>query len=275
LSEPPAATPSGRRQAPSPPHDCRLTARCLREAFHPLHLRAGESFANLRSENSVIDRFFERRENDPDGGEGGERVVQVRSRPVFKLTSGRTRAATWFDVEHPPQAVVWLLDAQLHDERHQGRADAYDRFAELEAADQLFPTDVDYKWLELDRRRLDTESFAADVRRDARRLVEEARRSGRANGTLAGVPSRLAWEAGQGDLPSLYVAVSTQPVVGQRSGYEFPLTNARFLLLAEAVRQAGESLLGPQVLVGEQLAAPAVLGRRDGERIVLVVFERG
>jgi len=221
----------------------------------------------------VIDRFFDQRQNDQLGGEGGKRIAQVRTRPVFGLTFGRTRAATWFDTSHPPQGIVWLLDAQIHDERHKGASDAYDVFGRLEADEQLFPVEVDYKWLELNRRQLDTESFGADVRRDAQRLVTDARQHGRATGTLAGVPARLAWETG--DLPVLHVAVSTRPVVGARSGVEFPLTNERFLLMAESVRQAGEALLGPQVLVEEQIAPPAVLGRREGERAFLVVFERG
>lgn len=222
----------------------------------------------------MIDRFFERRENDPTGGEGGKRIVQIKTRPVYGLTSGRVRAATWFDVTNPPQGVVWLLDAQIHDERHKGSADAYDRFAQLEASRTLFPVEVDYKWLELDRRRLDTASFASDVRRDAQRLVNVARELGRADGTLAGVPARLAWEHEPGNLAVLYVAVSTRSIPGPRSGFELPLTNQRFLIMAEAVRQAGESLLGPEVLVDELRGGSGALGRRHDERAFLVVFER-
>ncbi len=230
--------------------------------------------SKLRDENTVIDHFFERRQDDPLGGEGGKRIVQVKTRPVFGLSSGRMRGATWFDRTRPPQAVVWLLDAQIHDERHKGSSDAYDKFAALERAGQLFPVEVDYMWLELDRRRLDTESFSDDVRRDAEMLVAAARKNTRAEGTLAGVGARLAWYP-SGDLPVLTGAVSTRPVLGVRSGYEFPLTNERFLLIAEAVRQAGEALLGPQVLVDELYAPPVELGRRGDERFFIVVFERG
>jgi hypothetical protein len=141
------------------------------------------------------------------------------------LTSGRLRGATWFDTA---QGVVWLLDAQIHDERHKGSSDAYDVLEGLETAGQLFPEEIDHAWLELDRRCLDTKSFADDVRRDARDLVGMARREGRATGTLAGVPARLAWQTAQGDLPTLYVAVSTRPIRGTRSGFDFPLTNERF-----------------------------------------------
>ena len=184
------------------------------------------------------------------------------------------RAATWFDTAHPPQGIVWLLDAQIHDERHKGSSDAYDIFAKLEYDGRLFPVEIDYTWLELDRRRLDTDSFAADVLRDARDLVAATRATGRAAGTLAGVPARLAWDYSHGELAALYVAISTQPVQGARSGFEFQLTNERFLLLAEAVRHAGELLLGPQVLVDELPAMPVALGHRGDERAFLVVFER-
>jgi hypothetical protein len=275
LSRPPAATAPSRPEPTPPPHDCRLTARCLREAFQPYSLRPGEPFSKLRAENSVIDRFFEQRENDPLGGEGGKRILQVRSRPVFDVTFGRTRAATWFDTGHPPQCIVWLLDAALHDERHKGSSDAYDLFEQLETQGRLFPIEADYLWLELDRRRLDTERFADDVRRDALRLLVEARQSGRANGTLASVPVRLAWEHRPDDLPTLYAAVSIRPVRGSRSGFEFPLTQERFLLVAEAVRQSGEAFLGPQVLVDELFAPPPLLAPLHNERAFMVVFERG
>jgi hypothetical protein len=228
----------------------------------------------LRNQNSVIDRLFEQRENDPRGGEGGKRILQVTSRPVFDLTFGRTRSATWFDTVHPPQGVVWLLDTHIHDERHKGTKDAYDVFAGLEAAGELFPVEVDYRWLELDRRRLDTASFADDVRRDARNLVGQARVHGRAQGTLAGVPARLAWERSPRGPSALYAAISTRPVRGARSGSSFPLTDARFLLLAEAVRQAGEDLFGPEVLVEELLSSEEPLRRQKTERAIYVVFER-
>lgn len=116
----------------TPPHDCRITARCLKATFSELRLRPGESFSGLRHENSLIDAFFDRREDDPSGGESGERIKQIRSRPAFKLTSGRMRAGTWFDRDNPPQGVVWLLGAEKHDERHKGTSDAYDILGRLD-----------------------------------------------------------------------------------------------------------------------------------------------
>jgi len=244
----------------------------VRETFG-FTLKPGQPFASLRTENTLIDRFFERLENDPKGGEGGKRIAQVTSRPVFGLTSGRMRAATWFDVEHRPQGVVWLLAAEMHDERHKGKSDAYDIMGQLDAAGRLFPQRVDYKWLELDRRRLDTESFAADVRSDARALVEAAQHSGRDFRTVASVPVRANWEASEGGLSTLYVAVSLQPVRGERSGLEFPMTNDRFLLVAEGIRQAGEDVHGPEVLVDEVLRFPEALPPLTNERGFVVVFE--
>jgi hypothetical protein len=122
----------------TPPHDCRITLRCLKATFQ-VPLGSGKDFATLRNDNSTIDAFFERRENDERGGEGGERVSQIRSKPAFKFTYGRMRGATWFDRENPPQGVVWLLGAEPHDERHKGRSDAYDILGRLDAEDELFP----------------------------------------------------------------------------------------------------------------------------------------
>jgi len=257
---------------PSPPHDCRLTARCLRETFG-FRLAPGELFETLRGENTLIDHFFERRQNDAEGGEGGKRIVQVKTRPVFGLSSGRMRAATWFDMSRPPQGIVWLLGGEIHDERHKGSRDAYDIFGQLEANGTLFPSDVDYKWLELDRRRADTHSFADDVRRDARKLLKLTRSAGRAEGSLAGVDAWLQWGEERGGLAALYVAVSTEPITGARSGYTFPLTNERFLLVAEAVRQAAEDLVGPEVLGDELSRPPDGLGAPHSTRAFFLLFE--
>ena len=253
-----------------PPHDCRITIRCLKQSFGFSLELTTLSFERLRSENTVIDHFFERRQNDPRGGEGGERIQQIKSRPVFSLHSGRTRGATWFDTSRPPQAIVWLLGAEWHDERHKGSKDAYDVFAALEAAGDLFPGSADYKLLELDRRRLDTASFAWDVKHDAKKLVAQAESTGGASGTLAGVPARLHWKADSRGTVILTVAVSTVPVRGPRSGLEFPLTQERFLLLGEAVRQAAEEIYKPEVLADETFDVP---GGLNNERAFLFVFE--
>lgn len=151
----------------SPPHDCRITLRCLKETFG-FGLPLSSDFRSLRTENSLIDRFFEQRENDEAGGETGERVRQIATRPAFKLTFARMRGATWFDQTQPPQAVVWLLGAEQHDERHKGKSDAYDILGQLDRNKTLFPSPLDYKRLELGRRRLDSISFASDYERTPR-----------------------------------------------------------------------------------------------------------
>jgi hypothetical protein len=115
----------------SPPHDCRLTIRCLKGSFGFRVEIESLSFEALRSENSFIDHFFERRQDDARAGEGGERIVQIKTHPAFSLHSGRMRGATWFDKSRPPQGIVWLLGAEAHDERHKGSTDAYDIFAAL------------------------------------------------------------------------------------------------------------------------------------------------
>jgi hypothetical protein len=254
----------------SPPHDCRLTYRCLHSAFG-FRLEIGTPFESLRRENSYIDTFFERRQNDPAGGERGERIQQIRSRPAYSLHYRRLRGATWFDTTQPPQGVVWLLGADIHDERHKGRSDVYDVLGELDDQELLFPQPVDYKRLELDRRVADTATFADDVREDARSLVAELQESRRAEATLAGVRTRAAWtEAEDSDITIVYVGISTEASRGPISGYEFPLTEQRFLLLAQALTEAAEEVLGREVLTEERNDVP---GKRQDERGLILVFE--
>ena len=171
---------------------------------------------------------------------------------------------------------MWLLAAEMHDDRHKGRADAYDRFAGLEARGVLFPQPIDYKWLELDRRRLDVETFADDVRRDAQAFVTEVVETNRASGHLAGVPVAGMSEE-RGNFVVLSVVVSAEPIRGERSGYEFPLTDDRFHLFAEAVRKAAEDRFGPEVLVDELFSLPEPLRgavQYEARGFVLVFEER-
>jgi hypothetical protein len=238
---------------PKPPYDCRITLRCLKDTFG-FRLPLDRDFASLRSENSLIDRFFDRREKDAAGGEGADRVQQIKTKPAFKLTSGRMRGATWFEKNRPPQGIVWLLGAELHDERHKGSADAYDILGGLDAAGTLFPQKLDYKRLELDRRRWDTESFAEDVITSGGQLFAAAQKSGSAKAAVVGVPSRMILDE-ESDLRIAHVAVSEKPVKGPRSGLDFPLTQQRFELIVEGVRQAVEAEVGTEVLGGESPGA--------------------
>jgi len=255
------------------PHDCRITLRCLKETLD-LSVPLEEEFASLRTENTLVDVFFEQREHDERGGEGGERVRQIKSRPAFKLTSGRMRGATWFDRNHPPQGVAWLLGAELHDERHKGRSDAYDILGRLDARGDLMPAAVDYKRLELDRRRRDTENIAADVAADAAELVARALPGGGAEDTVAGVPVRLIVED-DAAMTTLHVAVSERLVAGRHSRLSSPLTERRFLGIMLGFHAALEEAHGPPVLTEELRDRSAFPGGLHGERPFLVYFERG
>lgn len=227
-----------------PPHDCRITARCFRASFG-FRIERPYDFSAFRGENTAVDTFFSKRENDPDGGEGGEKVSKVRKRPVFALHIGKKcRGATWFDKTKPPQAIVWLLAVEPHDERFKGKRDAYDVFAKLEVAGDLYPTPTDYKLVEFTRRIRETANFGSDAREDAKALlVDVVRSAGYLVGTVAQVPVRFA-VVEYGELLRISVAVSESPVTGVLSGERFSLTDERFLLLAESVRRAAEDLFG-------------------------------
>lgn len=181
------------------------------------------------------------------------------------------RGGTWFDRTRSPQGIVWLLGAEWHDERHKGHGDAYDVLGRLDEEGRLFPQQADYDRLELDRRMADSSHFGDDARRDSRELVEHAVERSRAEGKVAAVPCRLIVQENEGGLVALFGAVSLRPVKGDRSGYEFPLTNDRFLLLAEAMRQAAEDVFGPEVLSDED---PKFPGGLSNERAFVLLFER-
>lgn len=183
------------------------------------------------------------------------------------------RGATWFEKNRPPQGIVWLLGAELHDERHKGGRDAYDILGGLDEKGLLFPQEIDYKRLELDRRRWDTESFAEDVVRDGGELFGNAEAGGgSAKGSIAGVPARMILQEEEGGVTIAHVAVSGRPVKGPRSGLDFPLTQQRFELIQEGVRQAIEGEVGGDVLAGE--LPGAFPGRLGNERPFAVMFDR-
>lgn len=261
----------GVRARPAPPHDCRLTARCLREDFSPLTLGLDEDFEVLREQNSYIEAFFERRMNDPEGGEAGERIRRIRSRPAFSLHYMRLRGATWFETDNPPQGIVWLLGAGIHDERHKGGTDVYDILGALDDAGQLMPQTVDYDRLELDRRRADASVFPDIARAEADALVADCVRNSHAQGAVAGIPLRLSGSSDAGTT-TLYGAVSRVPVPGVRSGLPFPLTEERFALVVETLRTAAANIGGTDVLTGETYTYPG--GLAGSERAFLLVFAR-
>lgn len=259
---------------PTPPHDCRLTARCLKSsAFDHLRWPHDKDCATLRTENSIVDTLFEQREHDELGGEGGERIRQVRGRrPVFKVTSGRMRGATWFEKNRPPQGLVWLLAAEWHEEGKKGRADAYDIIGRLSERGELFPEEIDYLRLELDRRRWDLESFTEDLARDADALAAAALPSG-AEGTVAGVAVRLV-VIEEDTLVCVYGAVSQRPARGTRSGLEFALDTKRFFGVQEGIRGAFEKIHGPPTACDELSDRRAFPGGLRNERPFLLLIER-
>lgn len=252
------------------PHDCRPTVRCFRECFG-FRIEPPYDFSTFRDQNSFLETFFARRERDVDGGEGGERIQKVRQRPVFALHSGRMRGATWFDRASPPQATVWLLGVEDHDERHKGRRDAYDRFAAQEEAGVLYPQPVDEKLRQLWRQMKDTAGFADRVLNEARAMLREVLRGHSFAGSLADVPVRAVIADPHADPAYVSVAVSTRPITGRLSGVDIPLTDERFFLIAELVRQAAAAIGGD---ADAEIPAFEFPGGLQGERALAVVFSR-
>lgn len=220
---------------PNPPHDCRITARCFRETFG-FTFRAPYDFAVFKNENTAIEKFFELREKDPTGGEGGERVMKVKQRPVFSLHVGKMRGATWFDKTQPPQGVVWLCSYERHDERFAGKDDAYDRFAEQERDGKLYPEPVDYKALELSRRIRDAAWSSDTAIEESATLLQGAVEAGASEGSVRGIDVRLRRVLE--DPVFVVVAVSTKPINGELSRVEIQLTDERFYLVAAAMKEA-------------------------------------
>jgi hypothetical protein len=163
------------------------------------------------------------------------------------------------------------LGAGIHDERHKGKADAYDVLEALEKKGDLFPKEIDYKRLELDRRRWDTRNFAEDLMTDARALFKKAWPKG-ATGKLVGVPVRVVVESEAG-FAVMYVAISEKPTKGSRSGLSFPLTQERFLLIQEGMREAAVSFLDSSVAAEELHDRRKFPGGLHQERGFLLFFE--
>ena len=74
-----------------------------------------------------------------------------------------------------------------------------------------------------------------------------------------------------GGLLLAYVAVSEKLVKGPRSGLKFALTQQRFALIAEGVRQAVEGAVGTEVLAGE--TPGAFPGGVKNERVFALMFD--
>lgn len=190
---------------------------------------------------------------------------------MHALRYGAHLGATWLDPTRPPGSIVWLLAVARLDE-FSTELEAVGQIAAREGTN-LYPSPLDYARLELDQRRLDTGSFAEAARRDARALIARARPDATTETTIAGIPVAALWKR-DGDYLGLFLAVSSAPVRGQRSRLAFPLTTSRFLLIAEAVRQAARNIYPPEILADEPREIPEEL-RQFGQdpRVFLLLFE--
>jgi hypothetical protein len=218
-----------------------------------------------------VDVFFERLQTRPGGHAEGDRIEEVRSRPVYALRYGGMVGLTWLDETRPPEGIVWLLCA-THLDEHGDESAALGHLAARER-DGLFPDEFDYARLELDRRKLETSHFAEMARRDARALLATTNPGSVVPYCIAEVPVAALWYT-KGDYLGLYLAVSTVPIPAKASGFELPLTNARFLLIAEAFRQAARSVYGQELLADEPSEYPQELSSRcESPRVFLLLFE--
>lgn len=261
-----------RRGRYRPPFDFRVTRRCLLQDLNVRTLDRTSSFAALAAENAFIDVFRVRATAHPHGGADAIRVPQVKGREVYAFRGGRYVYATWFDSAHGRPEIVWLLAVREAEEGSDATS-AGEILAALEQSSELFPAGIDYLRLELDRRKLDTADFAERARADARDLVGGAAKQLSSDGEVAGIRVRLAW-VGHDAYVALYVAVGTEPIVGERSRAEFALTSERFLLVIESVRQAAEHVYGELVLARPIDQWPRTLKELESEcSIYLLVFE--
>jgi hypothetical protein len=259
------------KSIPSPPFDCRLTRDCLHNDLR-LGLPLTATFADLRSEHTLVDVFFERCENSSTGGPGASRLAG-RSRPVYLMRYGRWVGATCFDESIPEMGIVWLVAAlALDDPDDIGPAES--DLAMRRRQGRLFPQEIDYLRVQLDLRRADTKDFAEEARRDARALMQTAERDFTAEGYVARVPVKLMWEVDDA-LLALHIAVAEAAQLGPRSHEELPLSAERFLLTVGAVRQAAESMFGRASFADAIYEWPSGLQDLEAQhRGYLLVFER-
>jgi hypothetical protein len=120
--------------------ELRITERCLTD---DLSRGPDAVFEDLQSLDII--RAFVRERRDKDiGSPLTGLTTQV---PVGVLRHGHDhRGATWFDEDHD---VVWLMAYRLH---RSGKPDDFFPWVQdLDAREELFPTEADYEQLERDR----------------------------------------------------------------------------------------------------------------------------
>ena len=250
-------------------HDCRITHRCLR---HDLRLRlpVTATFASLAPENTFVDVFFERLQNSPDGHAENEASIPElgEGRDVFLLRYGGRLGLTWLDLRYPPATIVWLLAVMEVDEVR-GERGALADLGERERDGVLYPDEFDYARFKLERRKLHTSQFGEMARRDARQAMHTTGADGPVQHEIAGISVLILWKR-INDYLGLYVAVSNE--MAKVDGNETPLTNDRFMLVAEAVRQAARSLFGPELLAEEPTQYPSELNQLADPRVFVFLF---
>lgn len=250
-------------------HDCRITHRCLRNDLG-LRLPVTATFASLAPEDAFVDVFFERLQNARNGHAENEAPIPAlgEGREVFPLRYGGRLGLTWLDLRYPPTTIVWLLAVMEVDELS-GEQGVLAHFAERERNGGLYPDEFDYARFDLERRKLQTSQFGEMARRDARQAMNTTGADGPIQDEIAGISVLILWKR-VNDYLGLYVAVSGK--VASIGSSEIPLTNDRFLLVAEAVRQAARSLFGPELLAEEPTQYPPELDQIDDPRVFVFLF---
>lgn len=143
-----------------PNRELRITERCLTE-----DLRRGPDAHLEDIQNHEIIRALVRERRDKDIGR--PLTGLTTQLPVGVLAHGHDhRGATWFDEQH---GVVWLMAYRLH--RSGQPDDFFPLVQELDAQDQLFPTETDYERLELDR----ADRFVKSVLIESQQLLKAGR----------------------------------------------------------------------------------------------------
>jgi hypothetical protein len=260
-----------RGSTPPPPFDCRVTRDCLHNDLR-LGVPLTATFADLRSEHTLVDVFFESCEHSSTGGPDATRL-SGRGRPIYLMRYGRWVGATLFDTTVRTRGIVWLLAALALDDPEDMLPVETD-LAERRRTNRLYPQTIDYARVQLDLRRADTEDFAEEARRDARALMQAVEHDLTAEGHIARMPVVLAWEVDDA-LLALHIAVSEEPQVGPESHQELPLSADRFLLTVGAVRQAAESMFGRAAFADAIDEWPSGLRELAAtHRGYLLVFER-
>jgi hypothetical protein len=134
----------------------RITIRC----------EADFAVLDTTEAEALIEKFYELRGREPDGGEAIAGLVQ---RVCKSLHAGRYRAVTWYDREHD---VVWLLAVGIH--RADSQEDVYNQAIKLEQAGKMYPTADDYAALPAARRRQRIDEEAGVLMRFRDQLLQAA-----------------------------------------------------------------------------------------------------